>query len=272
MDIEILPNSYNWVVNQEIIDRLIEINNKFYRDFAGQFSSTRTRVQPGIKRIIAQLPENATVLDIGCGNGELYLELFRNGFKGNYIGLDFSDEMVSIAKKRCRTALDNHGMGKENKFNNPIFLVRDITNPNWSLDLPSKFFNFIFAFSVLHHIPGMGVRITLLRNTRKQLHENGLLSLSVWQFLNSPKLRKRIIPWKEVGLDSNIVDPLDYLLDWKHEGFGLRYVHHYSRAELEFLAIETGYSILKTFISDGEGGNLGLYQIWGKNVIRNSIV
>ncbi|MFN2176624.1 MAG: hypothetical protein ACK2U3_11800, partial [Anaerolineales bacterium] len=65
MDIEKLPNSYNWVVNQEIIDRLIEINNKFYRDFAGQFSSTRTRVQPGIKRIIAQLPENATVLDIG---------------------------------------------------------------------------------------------------------------------------------------------------------------------------------------------------------------
>ena len=43
---------------------------------------------------------------------------------------------------------------------------------------------------------------------------------------------------------------------------GLRYVHLYSRCELANLADQTGFSLLEEFESDGEGGRLGLYQIW----------
>lgn len=249
-------------MDQVVANRLIEINRCFYSDFAGQFSSTRLRVQPGIKRIIAQIPEIATILDIGCGNGELYLELWRNGFLGDYTGIDFSSEMVNIARERWSKNLNKFEAKKEIRVRSPIFLERDITAGDWSLDLASKSFNFIFAFAVLHHIPGMEVRIDLLRKMYKLLTPNGFLCLSVWQFLNSFRLQKRILPWEKVGLDNTRVDPMDFILDWKHKGYGLRYVHHFSLAELEVLADRAGFSIINTFNSDGEGANLGLYQTW----------
>ena len=54
----------------------------------------------------------------------------------------------------------------------------------------------------------------------------------------------------------------DYLVDWRSGGHGLRYVHIFDLQELETLALETGFEIIESFHSDGEGGNLGLYQIW----------
>ena len=54
----------------------------------------------------------------------------------------------------------------------------------------------------------------------------------------------------------------DYLLDWRRDGNGLRYVHHFNEEELAALASDSGFSVLETFNSDGESGNLGLYQVW----------
>ena len=74
----------------------------------------------------------------------------------------------------------------------------------------------------------------------------------------------RIQPWSEIGLDANAVDPDDYLLDWRLGGRGLRYVHHFQPGELYTLAKQTGFGLEESFFSDGEGGNLGLYQVWRK--------
>jgi hypothetical protein len=58
------------------------------------------------------------------------------------------------------------------------------------------------------------------------------------------------------------VDPNDYLLDWRSGGEGLRYVHHFDEKELEELAAASNFQVSDTFYSDGEGGKLGLYQVW----------
>jgi len=58
------------------------------------------------------------------------------------------------------------------------------------------------------------------------------------------------------------VDAGDYLLDWRSGGEGLRYVHHFGEAELRELAATTGFQVKEVFYSDGETGNLGLYQVW----------
>jgi hypothetical protein len=106
------------------------------------------------------------------------------------------------------------------------------------------------------------LRRQLLRQVHARLAAGGSFIHSEWQFLNSERLRARIQPWREVGLNPSDVDPDDYLLDWRQDGYGLRYVHHFSLKELEELAEETGFMIQETFCSDGEGGNLGLYQVW----------
>jgi (p)ppGpp synthase/HD superfamily hydrolase len=94
------------------------------------------------------------------------------------------------------------------------------------------------------------------------LKPEGRFIHSEWQFLNSERLRARIQPWKAASLDENEIETGDYLLDWRHGGDGLRYIHHFSPAELVELADETGFQIAESFYKDGQGGKLGLYQIW----------
>ncbi len=65
-----------------------------------------------------------------------------------------------------------------------------------------------------------------------------------------------------IGLATADVDINDYLLDWRHGGRGLRYLHYFSEAELNDLAFASGFRAAETFYSDGEGGRLGLYQVW----------
>jgi hypothetical protein len=117
---------------------------------------------------------------------------------------------------------------------------------------------------VLHHLPGKDLRLQVLRKAHELLASDGRLIHSEWQFLNSPRLRARLQPWEKIGLADDEVEPGDYLMDWRHGGYGLRYVHHFSIPELADLAAETGFSVKETFLSDGAGGQLGLYQVWEK--------
>jgi len=94
------------------------------------------------------------------------------------------------------------------------------------------------------------------------LGDAGRLLLSTWNFQASERLRARIVPWERLGLTPGEVDPGDYLLDWRRGGRGLRYVHLFDEAELGRLAAEAGLVVADTYLSDGEGGRLGLYQVW----------
>ena len=101
-----------------------------------------------------------------------------------------------------------------------------------------------------------------MQSVRKLLVPGGRFYHSEWKFLNSERLKKRILPWETIGLDSADVDENDYLLDWRQGGLGLRYVHHFSLAELQNLADDFGFCVGESFYSDGEGGRLSLYQVW----------
>lgn len=237
--------------------KLIQLNREFYQTFARQFSNTRMRLQPGVIQIINRLPPDARLLDLGCGNGELARGLGQHGFNGIYIGLDSSESLISIARQRFDPNYQ------------AIFLNADLSASDW--DKPLKTipdpalrppYDRILAFAVLHHLPGNAIREQLLQQVRLLLSANGQFIHSEWQFLNSPRLRKRIQPWERAGLNALDVGPGDYLLDWRQGGSGLRYVHHFSLEELQELASRTGFDIRETFNSDGEGGNLGIYQVW----------
>ncbi|MBN2146383.1 MAG: methyltransferase domain-containing protein [Anaerolineales bacterium] len=234
------------------IARLIDLNRQFYQTFALQFSATRRRLQPGVQRVIESLPPAANLLDLGCGNGELACELLRRDYSGGYMGLDFSQELL----QQARTILG------EQEHHGYEFQQADLTMPDWEQILQGYHPQIILAFAVLHHIPGAGRRRELICTVRRLLPSDGQFIFSVWQFLSSPRLMKRIQPWEVVGLNASEVDEGDYLLDWRHGGHGLRYVHHFNQAELLALADETGFELSQAFMADGENGKLGLYQVW----------
>lgn len=246
-------------MDESIAKQLLQLNAEFYQTFASQFSDTRQRIQSGVQQILQSIDLDSRILDLGCGNGELAQVLIQRGFRGFYLGLDFSTELLNVASE----GVINH--------KNFSFIQGNLGNPSWGASVvrhlssavkePSQF-DIIFAFAALHHLPGNEIRRQILRTARNLLTSEGRFIHSNWQFLNSERLRQRIHPWSEIGLTDADVDPGDYLLDWRRGGFGLRYVHHFGEDELNSLAEESGFQVVETFHSDGESGDLGLYQIW----------
>jgi SAM-dependent methyltransferase len=239
-------------MNQAIVAKLIQLNAEFYQTFSTQFSDTRMRIQPGVRRILESIDPESKILDLGCGNGELARVLHDQEFRGTYLGVDFSKELLDVARK---------GVAGNDNFR---FVQGSIADPGWQAALGTQLqaYDVVLSFAALHHLPGKETHRQILHAVRNLLTSEGRFIHSNWQFLNSERLRKRIHPWSEIGLSDADVDPGDYLLDWRRGGFGLRYVHHFNEDELNALAAETGFSVSETFYSDGETGDLGLYQIW----------
>lgn len=231
--------------------KLIELNHQFYQTFGGEFSSTRGQLQPGVQRIVENLEGAEHILDLGCGNGNLARKLAVLAHRGTYTGLDFSLPLLQAAE----SDLENLAA---------IFQQADITSTDWDSRLVHLSIDLVVAFAVLHHIPGEEIRLSLLGKVHRLLKPGGKFALSNWQFLNSEKLKSRIQDWEKAGLSPAQVDEGDYLLDWRAGGSGLRYVHHFSEAELRALAAASGFQVTETFYSDGRNHRLGLYQIWEK--------
>jgi len=241
-------------MNADIASRLLSMNKQFYQTFGREFSSTRQRLQPGVLRILDTLTGDESLLDLGCGNGELARERMRRGQRGPYTGLDFSPPLLEVARHGWEDA--------------PTTFIRaDLTAADWDKRMVRPVhqnFDLVTAFAVLHHIPGVNLRLGILQKVHDLLCPGGQFIHSEWQFLNSDKLKSRVHPWQEIGISNEEVDSSDYLIDWRSGGRGLRYVHHFDEAELEALATASQFRVCTEFLSDGENGQLGLYQVWEK--------
>jgi tRNA (uracil-5-)-methyltransferase TRM9 len=241
---------------------LLDLNRQFYQTFASSFAETRRRIQPGVRQVLAGQPQTGRWLDLGCGSGALAQEWALSSRAGLYLGLDFSPGLLEEAE-RAASSVPHPGL-------EILFQPVDLSAPGWALALAGQQFDTILAFAVLHHLPGKDLRRDVLTQVNALLPPGGAFIHSEWQFQNSPRLLARRLPWESLGLSPEAVEEGDSLLDWRHPQpgqpgeVGRRYVHQFSLAELEELAAQTGFRIQTTFESDGEGGRLGLYQVWKK--------
>lgn len=235
-------------MNSATAARLIELNRDFYNDFGDSFSATRQRLQPGVQKVLDLIQEDDSVLDLGCGNGHFLHEIHQRGHKGTILGLDFSLPLLRDAESTLGVEFREVDLTK-------LSVVSDqfMVDGQWSV---------VTMFATLHHIPSQEIRLDILRAVKKLLKPEGKFVLSNWQFLNSEKLKARIQPWSRIGLSDDDADEGDYLLDWRSGGAGLRYAHHFSVEELLGLAEQVHMRVSESFLSDGENGRLGLYQIW----------
>ncbi|MBL8102626.1 MAG: class I SAM-dependent methyltransferase [Anaerolineales bacterium] len=236
-------------MNSVTAERLLAINREFYDRFGDSFSATRQRLQPGVNKILEIIQADDSVLDLGCGNGHFLHELLRRGHKAPLLGVDFSLPLLRNAESKPGVEFREVDLAKLSVFSDQLLAV---SGP-WSV---------VTMFATLHHIPSNEIRLDILRTVKKLLKPGGRFILSNWQFLNSEKLKARIQPWNKAGLSDEDVDEGDYLLDWRSGGEGLRYAHQFSVEELLGLAEQVEMSLSESFLSDGENGKLGLYQIW----------
>lgn len=237
----------------ETRNKLLKLNNEFYDHFSSSFSATRHQVQPGVRKLIDEMIDVNTILDVGCGNGTLARALAERNYKGTYLGLDMSQDLLINAQKLL-------GTPPQGEY---VFHEIDLTHPDWQKNLPSQSFDRLVSFAVLHHIPGKELRRNIIRTFTTLVTRESCVAVSVWQWQNSPRLKKRVLPWSMVGLSEEALDEGDVLLDWRaRETIGLRYVHTFSENELMSLGKHAGFSVIDSFYSDGKSGDLALYQIW----------
>jgi 2-polyprenyl-3-methyl-5-hydroxy-6-metoxy-1,4-benzoquinol methylase len=227
--------------------RLLALNRRFYDEQADPFAESRRRPQPGFDRLLRHLPQPCeSVLDVGCGEGRFGRFLAGAGFDGLYRGVDFSDKLLASAAAQLPAQLDS------------AFQVRDLAAAR-ALDGLGRF-PVVACLAVLQHIPGRACRVRLLREMGEHLQPGGVLFLSTWQFLDSARQRRKLVPWEEVGLDGATLEAGDYLLTWRG-GSGLRYVAYIDAPETGRLAAESGLRVVESFRSDGREGDLNLYAV-----------
>ncbi len=192
---------------QKIMDELRED----YNLTATTFARSRDRMWEELKFLFDYAKENEEVLDLGCGNGRFskYLE------KTNYVGVDFSKEMIVEAKKR---------------FPNKKFLVGDVLN----LPFEKERFDKVYSIAMIHQIPSDEYRLKAMKEIRRVLKEGGRVFLTVWNV-------KREEDYKKVPSDERAI----YL---KRK----RYYYLFKEGELSSLAKKAGLTVVEEDVIEEE--------------------
>ncbi len=89
-----------------------------------------------LKQMVKHIPKgkHVSILDIGCGTGILYELLKNEGYDFSYTGVDLSDSMIEVGKKRY-AGIDLRIMDSE------------------KLEFEDNSYDIVFMRSVLHHLP-----------------------------------------------------------------------------------------------------------------------
>ena len=88
-------------------NKIIRKTQQDYNTIAKHFSEKRKCLWQDIKPFLKYIKLGDKVLDAGCGNARLYRELKNK--KIDYLGIDFSRELLKIAKKENSQADFKYG-------------------------------------------------------------------------------------------------------------------------------------------------------------------
>ena len=192
----------------------------------------KTRVLPsGIKlKLLKDIKKGMKVLDLGCGNGLVAGQIMEAG--ASYMGTDISEKLIKIAKNKFKVEI------KKAKF-----IVADATK---KLPLKNNYFDRIFCFAVLHHIPSDDLRVKLLSEVKRVLKKNGEARFIVWNLMNE-------WPYKRFKIKEQLKKPNarfekgDVLLPWKATSDKIidRYLYIFTKEKLKELAQKAGFKNIK---------------------------
>jgi len=211
------------LLKQPQAQKIVNETKLVYDQIAVLWSASRQELWSYFKRFLDYVPAGSRVLDAGCGNGRL-VKLFET-VKVDYTGLDFSQELISLAKKN---------------FSDKKFLVGNLLK----LPFDNNSFDVVFCLAALHHLPSTNYRRQALTELQRVLKPGGSLILINW-YWNSTLLRRLLIRFtitKFFGLNK---------LDWGdiYVPFGQakiqRYVHLFNRTSLKKQLEKIGFDVVE---------------------------
>ncbi len=265
-------------MNRTTAQRLIELDNAFYRTVAPSFSATRTAPWQGwqhvasLARDLAAATGALSVLDLACGTMRLatFLAAQLGEVALSYHGVDACAELAALhpAAREPRPAaitfthadvlsalLDEDG---------EVLSAEGTEHALQPVDLAC-------CFGFMHHVPGRDLRLRVLRGLLDRTRPGGLVVVSFWQFMDDERLARKARrtaeralaspPWPDFSPDQ--LEPGDHLLDWQDSG-ALRYCHHATDDEISSLVAAlspVGGREVERFSADGASGALNRYLV-----------
>lgn len=136
-----------------------EIVRQGYNEIASQYHSVRNEELAEMKLLpdfMELIPKGGKILDAGCGGGYPFTKLLSDKF--DVLGIDISEKQIELAKRNAPKA---------------NFLCLDMTK----LSFPDEYFNGIFSYYAIIHIP-REEQFDLLTNFYRMLKPNGVALLT----------------------------------------------------------------------------------------------
>jgi len=235
-------------MKDETAKKLIEQTRLAYNAVAEDFSRTRARLWPALNLFKNYIKENDKVLDIGCGNGRL-VKLIEDK-KVEYLGIDYSESLVNIAKEN---------------FSDYKFEVGDL------LDLKENDnqYDAVLLIAVLHHIPSAKLRDQALQEIYRVLKPGGKLLMTNWNLWQPRFWHYHFKYFMDRKRKIHDLDKGDIMREWSGTG-NFRYVHSFTKSELFELAQANGFKQAdnKYVKYDGKEGTIlhsqNIISIWEK--------
>jgi len=240
-------------MDAQTTQRLVELNNEFYRANARSFSDTRQYAWGGWEQLARALPHRPQrVLDVACGNMRFkkFLDETYGAGTFEYRGVDACDELVPAS---CRNEYEH---------------IDILESPEALRARYGSQYDLVACFGFMHHIPATADRLHLVDALADVLAPQGCVCISFWQFGRDDKLRKKALESTlrgslELGLE---LERGDCLLGWKDKPSTYRYCHDFTDAEIDAIAAHASCRVrqLQRFRADGKSGDLNTYLVLQK--------
>ncbi|NJS41101.1 class I SAM-dependent methyltransferase [Candidatus Gracilibacteria bacterium] len=197
----------------------------------------------------SKLGRNLRVLDLGCGNGRFLHWLVKNFAEVEYVGVDFSDYLLGVAKKN-----DQKRIG--------TFIKSDLFMDEWIFLNSLVDFDLIVSFGLVHHIPSKELVETFFGNLNKLIRNQKTLGIfTIWNYHKLARLEKKILrqedlPKKfQVNLGKN-----ENILIWDKEEYSTRFSRCFSKEEiLGYLG--HGFQVLDFYMDDDRNQRRNSYFV-----------
>ncbi len=134
----------------------------------------------GLSHIAINL--DAFILDVGCGGGKAVQDLAQISSTGKVCGIDYSEEMVQLAKKTNKKFVEN----------GHVEIMHGFVS---SLPFPDGMFNLVTAFETYYFWPNL---IGDLKEIQRVLKTDGTL-LMANEVYKHEKFEKRNLKWAKWG-------------------------------------------------------------------------
>ena len=166
-NVKLLATSFKYIKKELFINLMEKVLNKnkiFFNEIAKIYDNRifvryLTNFQLKMLRIIKP-GKNSKILDIGCGTGNLLYLLEKQNREYKLYGIDISEEMLKIARKKLKKAKLKLQSAE-------------------SLDFKDNYFDYIFSTEAFHHYADYGL---IMKNFNKSLKENGKLIVLDFDF------------------------------------------------------------------------------------------